>query len=87
MVDYKRNSLKNVIYKENRMEIEITSEDQLIRHKQSYLLILTIIKVLLFTINTRNVLRLMKTMKTTNQPTQFSRSPPQIGRASCRERV
>ena len=76
MVDYKRNSLKNVIYKENRMEIEITSEDQLIRHKQSYLLILTIIKVLLFTINTRNVLRLMKTMKTTNRPTQFSRSPP-----------
>ena len=76
MVDYKRNSLKNVIYKENRMEIEITSEDQLIRHKQSYLLILTIIKVLLFTINTRNVLRLMKTMKTTNQPTQFSSPPP-----------
>ena len=76
MVDYKRNSLKNVIYKENRMEIEITSEDQLIRHKQSYLLILTIIKVLLFTINTRNVLRLMKTMKTTNQPTQILSPPP-----------
>ena len=76
MVDYKRNSLKNVIYKENRMEIEIISDYQLIRHKQSYLLILTIIKVLLFIINTRNVLRLMKTMKTTNQPTQFSRSSP-----------